>query len=314
MELAVLLLFLSYVVLIWRLICRLVVSKGGKRWVGHGVAFIFSPLSGLIAASPVLPDQGQPATMSNLLFGLAILVAFLLAESYTKSRWLPARSSAGQRQEAPQPVAEKRQKKTQAPVDSESRRPKKPLSFSLKNTAELILADDVVDQREAELLLQMLDGEDISAFDPLTRELHQALIGSLDDGVLDKDEAFEIKVLLSEICDRPIAKPVKPDSPKKRPKKNKAKRVEAAASGSEIKRTASESRKPKPGDILVFSYIDSKGDVSDREVEFKALHRKNGVAYLKGICRERRAFRTFRTDRIEIPCFADTGEMIDGLR
>jgi len=184
------------------------------------------------------------------------------------------------------------------------------LTFSLRDTAELILADDVVDQREAEMLLRLLDKQDILHFDPACRELHQALIASLDDGVLDNDEAEEIKALLSEICDRPIERPVRAEPKKKAAPKKPSAKATSKPKRSKPRAAATTQRKPEVGDILAFAYTDSKGATSDREVEYRAMTKKDGLAYLKGVCQSRRAFRTFRSDRMEFVCFADTGETL----
>ncbi|ROQ39342.1 hypothetical protein EDB94_3745 [Marinobacter sp. 3-2] len=313
MDLAVVLMLLAYMIMSWRLICRYTVSKGGKRWVGHGLGAIFGPLVGVIAALPVVPGKEEPATFVHVVIGSLILVAFLLAEYRTKQSWsapLKLRTAKARKQE----------QKTQ-PVSIGTGQESEPkgregLTFSLRDTAELILADDVVDQREAELLLNLLDKQEILNFDPACRELHQVLIASLDDGVLDNEEAEEIKAILSEICDRPIARPAKPESKKKSlPKKPAAKSTHKPKRSKVASRpSVTAQRKPEVGDILAFAYTDSNGDTSDREVEFRAMTKKNGVSYLKGICQSRRAFRTFRSDRMDFVCFADTGETAETFR
>lgn len=298
MDLIVVLMLLAYVVFGWRLICRFTMFKGGKRWVGHGLGAIFGPLVGILAAIPVIPGKDIPTTLTHVITGAVILAFFVLAEYRTRKTWQASADEA-------------------TTLSSSSRAPERNeasaegLTFSLRDTAEVILADDVVDQREAELLLRLLDGQDILKFDPACRELHQVLIASLDDGVLDSEEAEEIKALLSEICDRPIERPSKPEPKKKAaPKKPAAKSTAKPKRSKPVSRPSASSsqRKPKVGDILAFSYTDSKGDTSDREVEYRAITKSNGVAYLKGICRSRQAFRTFRSDRMDFVCFADTGE------
>ncbi len=309
MDLVVVLMLLAYVIMSWRLICRYTVAKGGKRWVGHGLGAIFGPLVGVIAALPVVPGKEETATIFHVLVGSLVLAAFFFAEYRTKLSWtapVKLRTAKARKQEQKNQPSDTGTRKESEPKGNEG------LTFSLRDTAELILADDVVDQREAELLLSLLDKQEILHFDPACRELHQVLIASLDDGVLDNDEAEEIKAILSEICDRPIARPEKPQPQKKKPKKAPAV-IEPKARKKQQRPKAAAERKPEVGDILAFMYTDSKGDASDREVEFRALTRKNGAAYLKGICQTRRAFRTFRSDRMEMVCFADTGETVAGL-
>ncbi len=307
MDLIVVLMLLAYVIFGWRLICRFTISKGGKRWVGHGLGAIFGPLVGILAAIPVIPGKDIPATLTHVISGAVILAFFILAEYRTRKIWQSS-PTPGHARKASAAEATNLSSPSRAPEGNETSA--ESLTFSLRDTAEIILADDVVDQREAELLLRLLDGQDILKFDPACRELHQVLIASLDDGVLDSDEAEEIKALLSEICDRPIERPAKPE-----PKKRAASKKPAATTTAKPKRSksdprpsASTQRKPEVGDILAFAYTDSKGDTSDREVEYRAITKKNGVAYLKGICQSRRAFRTFRSDRMDFVCFADTGE------
>ncbi|MBY5938034.1 WYL domain-containing protein [Marinobacter nauticus] len=309
MDLAVALMLLAYMIMSWRLICRFVVAKGGKRWVGHGLGAIFGPLLGVIAALPVVPGKEEPATFVHVVIGSLILVVFLLAEYRTKQNWtapVKLRTAKARKQEQKAQLASTGTGQESEPKGREG------LTFSLRDTAELILADDVVDQREAELLLNLLDKQEILNFDPACRELHQVLIASLDDGVLDNDEAEEIKAILSEICDRPIARPAKPEPKKKAVPKNPAAKATPKPKRSKpaTRPSVTAQRKPEVGDILAFAYTDSKGDTSDREVEFRAMTKKNGVSYLKGICLSRRAFRTFRSDRMDFVCFADTGETL----
>ncbi len=310
MDLAVVLMLLAYMVMSWRLVCRFTVAKGGKRWVGHGLGAIFGPLLGTLAALPIVPGKDEPATVAHLLTGSLILAAFLFAEYRTKQSWTPPlklRTAKSKKQDSTSESA------PSAAVKAAETRSRDRLSFSLRDTAELILADDVVDQREAELLLSLLDKQDILNFDPACRELHQVLVASLEDGVLDNDEAEEIKVLLSEICDRPIERPVKPAPKKKKiPKKPKLSATKKAA---KTKAKGSEkTRLPATGEVLAFSYTDSKGDTSDRHISYRGSSRKDGLIYVKGICHDRQAFRTFRADRMDFICFAETGEMVDAFR
>lgn len=313
MYLIVILMLLAYVVFGWRLICRFTIAKGGKRWVGHGLGAIFAPLVGILAAIPVIPGKDIPTTITHVITGAVILAFFILAEYRTRKTWQAPPKPRNAR-EASKAEATKPSSPSLAPDSSET--PAEGLTFSLRDTAEIILADDVVDQREAELLLRLLDGQDILKFDPACRELHQVLIASLDDGVLDSEEAEEIKALLSEICDRPIERPSKPEPKKKAaPKKPAAKTTAKPKRSKSVPRpSVATQRKPEVGDILAFAYTDSKGDASDREVEYRAMTKKNGVAYLKGICQSRRAFRTFRSDRMDFVCFADTGETAETFR
>lgn len=303
MDVIVLLLMLAFVVMGWRLICRVWIGRGGKRWVGHALGFIFGPLIGVMASIPMLPSKEDPATIGNLIVGLVIAAGFLFLEYRAKnSALLPANSKRSKRA---QKSAAARSNNNAAAIPAVE--PSRELSFSLKDTAELILADDVVDQREAELLLNLLDKQDIIKFDPTCRALHQVLIASLEDGVLDSDEAEEIKALLSEICDRPIARKQQATAKKKKPKTRPA----SFYAKKQRAQKSSNARALQAGDMIAFMYVDSKGDSSDREVRFRSTTRKDGVVYVKGICQTRKAFRTFREDRMELPCFVDTGEVVN---
>lgn len=307
MDLVVVLMLLAYVVFGWRLICRFTIAKGGKRWVGHGLGAIFGPLVGILAAMPVIPGKDIPTTLTHVITGAVILAFFILAEYGTRKTWQASPKPEHARKAS---TAEATNLSSTSRASERSETSAEGLTFSLRDTAEIILADDVVDQREAELLLRLLDGQDILKFDPACRELHQVLIASLDDGVLESDEAEEIKALLSEICDRPIERLAKTEPKKKAaPKKPVAKTTAKPKRSKPVSRpSTSTQRRPEVGDILAFAYTDSKGDTSDREVEYRTMTKSNGVAYLKGICQSRRAFRTFRSDRMDFVCFADTGE------
>jgi|GEM_PF-1680137 len=311
MDLIVVLLMLVFIAMSWRLICRFWVGRGGKRWVGHALGFIFGPLIGIFASLPMVPGSESPATIGNLVAGLIILAGFVFLEyRANKSALVPATVKRSKRTVNKEPS-----QSSEDPAASSAAETTSALSFSLKDTAELILADDMVDQREAELLLNLLDKQDIIRFDPTCRALHQVLIASLEDGVLDNDEAEEIKALLSEICDRPIARPEKPSVKKSKPtKQSAATKKKTAPPKKRAPRVAREkSRTPQPDDILAFTYTDSKGDSSDREILYRSASQKGGVTYVKGICQTRKAFRTFRADRIEMLCFVDTGELVDSF-
>lgn len=180
--------------------------------------------------------------------------------------------------------------------------------FTLKEMAELILADDVVHQGEAEQLLAYLEKHSIATLGPAARELYQALTFALDDGHLDDAEAADVKALLSEICDRPQTK-IAPTIPAEKPKTTPAPQPKPLGT------TRDKLSLPplSSGTLLGFSYEDSTGNLSDRIVEFRSISKSNGLTYLKSICTDRRAPRTFRTDRMMSVFSLETGELIDDL-
>ncbi|WP_341502047.1 WYL domain-containing protein [Gallaecimonas sp. GXIMD4217] len=196
---------------------------------------------------------------------------------------------------------------------------------TLKQMGELILADDVVDQREAEQLYRYLQSRAMATLGPVPLQLFQALEHHLQDGVLDATEAEDIKALLSEICDlpdKPVAKPepAKATKPRAKPKKavtpNKPAKPTGGAAWDTKKSSSgvsSDSDGPymlHSGDEVRFYYIDSAGNETERLVVFRSASTKNGIAYLKGVCTSRRALRTFRADRISLMCMEDTGEYV----
>ncbi|MDO6525422.1 hypothetical protein Q4519_06965 [Motilimonas sp. 1_MG-2023] len=189
---------------------------------------------------------------------------------------------------------------------------------TLKEMAEQVLADDVVHQNEAELLLAYLESQSLVSLGPVVRELYQALTFSLDDGHLDQTEAADIKSLLSELCDRPTPKSVnaatKPKAQPVAPKPNTSHSAPILVPKSVVPKSqpAKTSQPPlSPGVLLGFSYEDSSGNLSDRIVEFRSVSKNKGQTYLKSICTDRRAPRTFRIDRINTLFLPETGELID---
>lgn len=63
---------------------------------------------------------------------------------------------------------------------------------------------------------------------------------------------------------------------------------------------------------LFIAYKNSKGEVSERRIAVKAIHRNtNDTIMISAYCYERRAFRTFRADRIIEAIDLATGEVID---
>lgn len=325
------------IVVIWQWMAPALMNESCPPWLAHMISFVLSPVAAFLALA--LAFGGEEPGIVNVLAAVVIAAILTAGQRHFTGKRQPQSESAGTKDSAdskpgdlsyrPKPLTEDERKKVHASIarspepdwqqpslqvkeqDSGTQAQAESLTFSLKDTAEIILADDVVTQREAELLLSLLDKQDLVSFDPLSRELHQALVASLDDGVFDNREAEEIKVLLSEICDRPVATS-EPQVVKKPAKKTSAQR-KAPAKKVSSERIRKAGRALQPGDLLAFMYTDSKGDYSDREINFRSASKKDSVIYLKGICHTRNAMRTFRADRMDRLCFLDTGEMIDDI-
>lgn len=187
--------------------------------------------------------------------------------------------------------------------------------FGLKEVAEIILADDEVSQKEAEQLLALLDRQDSTKFDAVVRNLHETLKEHLSDGIFDEKESSEIKVLLTDICDASPTGEVAASRSSARPdpaSKSQKQALPAKPKGSSLSYRPSQPSiySLKNGEHLSFSYVDSNGDYSEREVIFRKASSRNGVVYVDGICTSRSAPRTFRTDRMEGLCLSRTGEAV----
>lgn len=160
---------------------------------------------------------------------------------------------------------------------------------------EAVLADELVHQNEAEYLMDWISKNPAVTDDANIADIRNLLQISLEDGYLDENEAEELRLVLSEFCDRVLnsSQPL----PKPKPKKKTRKKAFA----------------PAHGDFLIH-YEDAQGNVSEREINVRAVTDKNGVTYLKAYCHARRAMRTFRLDRVIEVVDLGTGEVIDAHR
>lgn len=183
----------------------------------------------------------------------------------------------------------------------------------LVHLAKAILEDDVVSQDEAEALLTYLNSIPITAMEPITRDLFQAVDFALSDGILDALEADEVRVLLGEICDLNLKRTVVPDKAKPKkvqsytPKKKKPPRKDEVNTGRPIRYRMAQL---SIGDVVEMLYEDAFGNLSDRKVTLAKANRKDGNVYLYGRCHTRRALRTFRADRIITLTNCATGELV----
>lgn len=214
----------------------------------------------------------------------------------------------------------------------------------LARMAELILADDEVSQKEAELLQEWLETTEKARADKRTKPLFRAVLGSLSDGHLNTDEAEEIKTLLSEFCDNRAVEPEDDVAEKasafvglkeavgdfRKGLKSAAQEAKNSYNQEVAKQRAAEEKKQrkakthKPfrpklssgkrrlhaGDEVYISYVDAYGEASERRVEVRSINRKNGRIYMNAICLTKHKFRSFRVDRIADMTRIDTGEYV----
>ena len=66
-----------------------------------------------------------------------------------------------------------------------------------------------------------------------------------------------------------------------------------------------------PNQAVFMTYIDSRGQKSQRRITVKSLGQKSDNIVIKAFCHERNALRTFRTDRILETINVETGEIFD---
>lgn len=158
---------------------------------------------------------------------------------------------------------------------------------------EAVLADELVHQNEAEYLMDWLAKNPVATDESNIYDIYNLLKISLEDGYLDESEAEELRLVLSEFCDRILNK----SQPLPKPKKTHSKKTIGPAHGG-----------------FLIHYEDAKGNVSEREINVRAITDKNGVTYLKAYCHARRAMRTFRLDRVVEVIDLGTGEVIDARK
>lgn len=66
------------------------------------------------------------------------------------------------------------------------------------------------------------------------------------------------------------------------------------------------------GQTTYIEYLDSKKNLSSRRVSIKKVETNDkGIKHLKCYCHERKAFRSFRADRVQSICDIGTGEIIE---
>ena len=187
----------------------------------------------------------------------------------------------------------------------------------LYGLCEGILADDVVTEAEAKRLRKWFRDNPDGQKDARSKQLHALTDIFLADSVLDKEEANELLTILSEFCDQ-WAAPEPKRSPKPTIVATRPGHVSKPKSASFPKPRKPERPKLKWTDLLdlvgcdiEISYMAASGDISDRTVACRDVDNNGEHTYIKGYCQSRRAYRTFRLDRIITLVNTGTGEYIE---
>lgn len=178
----------------------------------------------------------------------------------------------------------------------------KPLSDSklatLYKLALQILEDDKVDLDEAKSLRGWFKRHPESESDYRTKELFDLINEVLADQALDKEEAMDVFVVLSEFCDE-----YEEDQQVSISQAARKPQVQASASGISINNLPVERE-------YYMEYVDSKGKVSKRNIILHDVENKNGTGYLYGYCLLRGGSRTFKADNVQMLCDVETGEVL----
>lgn len=278
---------------IWGFIVRAMRAKGRGLVVRHLVGFI----GGWFGAGIVGMMMAEGGLFVSIIgFILAALIILARVGAYANDNT---------------EVKEKGPAKPVESVTEPAAQPAAKPSNELIVLAKFILADDKVEQKEAEQLLELLNCTPPYLMDPVTRTLFQAVDHAMSDGVLDAVEADEIRVLLGEVCDLDLERKVMP-----KPAKPK---VQAKA----VKKTKEKAFKPQPkskvatsirsGDVFEIVYFDANFNPSTRKVDFKSARSSNGNTYMNAWCHERAALRTFRGDRVHSMVNIKTGEVVENI-
>ena len=177
-----------------------------------------------------------------------------------------------------------------------------PLSDSkiatLYKLALQILEDDKVDLDEAKSLRGWFKRHPESEHDYRTKELFDLIGEVLADQALDKEEAIDVFVVLSEFCDEyEEEQQVSIGQSARKPQ------VQVSASGISINNLPVERE-------YYMEYVDSKGKVSKRNIILHDVENKNGTGYLYGYCLLRGSARTFKADNVQLLCDVKTGEVL----
>lgn len=161
-----------------------------------------------------------------------------------------------------------------------------------------VLDDDKVDLDEAKALRGWFKRNPEAERDFRTKELFDLVNEVLADQALDKDEAMEVFVVLSEYCDEyEEEQQVAINQAANKPQ------VKAANSSTTIDDLPLERE-------YYMEYLDSKGKVSKRNIILHEVERKNGTDYLYAFCLLRGGSRTFKAENVQMLCDVETGEVL----
>lgn len=133
----------------------------------------------------------------------------------------------------------------------------------------------------------------------------------MEDKVLDEHESLALFTLLSEYCERFEEKEADAET-KKRAHQLKVQATQVREKGKTKLQYNSNYEfldSLIPGNEYFMSYKDASGNASDRHIVLNKVD-DDGVEtyYLKARCLLRNGQRTFRVDRIDSLCDAETGE------
>ncbi len=174
---------------------------------------------------------------------------------------------------------------------------------AFKLLAKGILEDNSVSYDEAVALQSFLAG--CSQNDTKIRHLKVVVDNVLHDDILDKDEAEELRVLLSEFLDS--QKPIKSQKKTKKAIRLKQKKYKKSV----IENAVTTYAELEAGLEYFINYIDSVGNISEREIFVHSIKKNkagNDIVYAR--CKAANANRSFRLDRITMAIDLETGEVI----
>ncbi len=233
----------------------------------------------------------------NIFMALAWGVAgfFILPKSDRTrfSKWIEEENKKAEEQKR------KKKLKISSIKPSKKSTPTKLTSEQLEDFYELaqdILEDHEVDESEARQLEYWFEENPAGDGDHRTILISTAILIALLDDVFDAEEEFEIFTLLTEFCEE---------------------YEEDYADTRKTKKMALPDDTPNldvfdldDGGEYEMVYKDANGKKSHRDIIFRGLENKNERQYLTAICMKKRAFRTFRVDRIQSLHSLDTGEIL----
>lgn len=173
------------------------------------------------------------------------------------------------------------------------------MTYELRDLCRQVSADGTLDLQEIAMLWDYVQAQPEAVAAGLPRVLFDRLNAAWLDGRISTGEAFELLDLCSAVADGLSVYEYED-------------RLPACNTGSSqtfLTMPAEARQSFSRDDVLLFSYRDSAGNMTERRVLFRSLD----DGYLTAICLTRNASRTFRLDRIVADIVvARTGEVICG--